>query len=130
MEAVVERCAGLDVHQATVVACLNNGPTGKRSGREIRTYRTTGHDLREMRDWLKASGCTLVAMESTGVYWKPVYAELEGHFEQVVGNAQHIKNVPLRPPCGRLLSSRIAGGAGARRTRRTAIGSATSRVMA
>ena len=96
MEAVVECCAGLDVHQATVVACLNNGPTGKRSGKEIRTYGTTGHELREMRDWLKASGCTLVAMESTGVYWKPVYAELEGHFEQVVGNAQHIKNVPGR----------------------------------
>lgn len=96
MEAIVECCAGLDVHQATVVACLNNGPTGKRSGKEIRTYGTTAQELREMRDWLKTSGCTLVAMESTGVYWKPVYAELEGHFEQVVGNAQHIKNVPGR----------------------------------
>jgi len=96
MEAIVECCAGLDVHQATVVACLNNGPAGKRTTKEIRTYGTTGVELREMRDWLKASGCTLVAMESTGVYWKPVHAELEGHFDLIVGNAHHIKNVPGR----------------------------------
>ena len=96
MEAIVECCAGLDVHQATVVACLNNGPAGKRSNKEVRTFGTMGHDLREMRDWLKASGCTLVAMESTGVYWKPIHAELEGHFEIIVGNAHHIKNVPGR----------------------------------
>lgn len=96
MEAIVECCAGLDVHQATVVACLNHGPPGKRSTKEVRTYGAMGHDLREMRDWLRMSGCTLVAMESTGVYWKPVHAELEGHFELVVGNAHHIKNVPGR----------------------------------
>jgi transposase len=96
MEAIVECCAGLDVHQATVVACLNKGAPGKRSGKEVRTYGTTGQELREMRDWLKSAGCTLVAMESTGVYWKPVHAELEGHFEIVVGNAHHIKNVPGR----------------------------------
>jgi transposase len=96
MEAIVECCAGLDVHQATVVACLNNGPAGKRSTKEICTYGTTGLELREMRDWLTATGCTLVAMESTGVYWKPVHAELEGHFEIIVGNAHHIKNVPGR----------------------------------
>jgi transposase len=96
MEAIVECCAGLDVHQATVVACLNNGAPGKRSGKEVRTYGTTGQELREMRDWLKEADCTLVAMESTGVYWKPVYAELEGHFEIIVGNAHHIKNVPGR----------------------------------
>src|SRR5271168_4786116 len=96
MEAIVECCAGLDVHQATVVACLNNGRAGARSSKETRTYGTTGLELRERRDWLKASGCTLVAMESTGVYWKPVHAELEGHFELIVGNAHHIKNVPGR----------------------------------
>lgn len=96
MEAIVECCAGLDVHQATVVACLNKGAPGKRSGKEVRTHGTTGQELRDMRDWLKSAGCTLVAMESTGVYWKPVYAELEGHFELVVGNAHHIKNVPGR----------------------------------
>jgi len=96
MEAIVECCAGLDVHQATVVACLNRGPAGKRSSKEIRTYGTTCQELRELRDWLKGSGCSLVAMESTGVYWKPVHAELEGHFELIVGNAHHIKNVPGR----------------------------------
>jgi transposase len=96
MEAIVECCAGLDVHQATVLACLNKGPADRGSSKEIRTYGTTGQELREMRDWLKSSGCTLVAMESTGVYWKPVHAELEDHFEIIVGNAHHIKNVPGR----------------------------------
>ena len=96
MEAIVECCAGLDVHQATVVACLNSGPPTRRSRKEVRTFGTTRDDLGKMRDWLVASGCTLVAMESTGIYWRPVYAELEGHFELIVGNAQHIKNVPGR----------------------------------
>jgi transposase len=96
MDAIVECCAGLDVHQATVVACVNNGPATKRSHKEVRTFGTTRVALEEMRDWLAASGCTLVAMESTGIYWHPVYAALEGHFELVVGNAQHIKNVPGR----------------------------------
>jgi transposase len=96
MEAIVECCAGLDVHQATVVACLNNGPPTKRSRKEVRTFGTTRHELGKMRDWLLVSGCTLVAMESTGIYWRPVYAELETHFELTVGNAQHIKNVPGR----------------------------------
>jgi transposase len=96
MEAIVECCAGLDVHQATVVACLNSGPPTRRSRKEVRTFGTTRHELGKMRDWLLASGCTLVAMESTGIYWRPVYAELENHFELTVGNAQHIKNVPGR----------------------------------
>jgi transposase len=96
METIVECCAGLDVHQATVVACLNRGPGHKRSQKEVRTFGTTHAELEEMRAWLTAGGCTLVAMESTGVYWRPVYAVLEGHFELIVGNAQHIKNVPGR----------------------------------
>jgi transposase len=96
MEAIVECCAGLDVHQATVVACLNSGAGNKRSRREVRTFGTTRTELEAMRTWLSASGCTLVAMESTGIYWRPVHAALEGHFDLVVGNAQHIKNVPGR----------------------------------
>ncbi len=96
MEAIVERCAGLDVHQATVVACLIVGAAGTRPTKEIRTFGTTLPELEELRDWLKAAGCTLVAMESAGVYWKPVHAVLEDHFEPVVGNAHHIKNVPGR----------------------------------
>jgi len=95
MEAIVERCADLDVHQATVVACLNLGNKA-RPGKQVRTFGTMLADLEELRDWLKASGCSLVAMESTGVYWKPVYAVLEDHFDLIVGNAQHIKNVPGR----------------------------------
>ena len=96
MDAIVECCAGLDVHQATVVACLNSGPATKRSRKEIRTFGTTRDDLGKLRDWLLASGCTLVAMESTGIYWRPIHAELEGHLELTIGNAQHIKNVPGR----------------------------------
>jgi transposase len=96
MEAIVERCAGLDVHQATVVACLNAGPPGTKPVKEVRTFGTTLPELEELRDWLKVNGCTLVAMESTGIYWRPVHAVLEGHFELVVGNAHHIKNVPGR----------------------------------
>ena len=96
MDVMVERGCGLDVHQATVVACLLIGPPGKRPVKEIRSFRTMTASLREMRDWLKAAGCTHVAMESTGVYWQPVYAVLEGHFELVVGNAHHIKAVPGR----------------------------------
>src|SRR5664279_2056305 len=97
MEAIIECCAGLDVHQATVVVCVNKGgPANQRSGKQVRTFSTTRHGLGEMRDWLSGCGCTLVAMESTGIYWRPVYAELEGHFELIVGNAQHIKNVPGR----------------------------------
>jgi len=96
MEAIVERCAGLDVHQATVVACLNIGAANAKPRKEVRTFGTTPPELEEPRDWLLANGCTLVAMESTGVYWKPVHAVLKGHFELVVGNAHHIKNVPLR----------------------------------
>jgi len=96
MDAIVERCVGLDVHQATVVACLNTGAAGDKPSKVVRTFGTPLSDLEELRDWLKANGCTLVAMESTGVYWKPVYAVLEDHFEMVVGNARHIKNVPGR----------------------------------
>jgi transposase len=96
MEAIVECCAGLDVHQASVVACLNSGPGSKRSCKEVRTFGMTRSELEGMRSWLLTGGCTLVAMESTGIYWRPVYAVLEGHVELIVGNAQHIKNVPGR----------------------------------
>jgi transposase len=96
MEAITERCCGLDVHQATVVACLLTGKANQKPKKEVRTFRTVTRELRLMCEWLRAEGCTHVAMESTGVYWKPVYAVLEGGFEIVVGNAHHIKNVPGR----------------------------------
>jgi transposase len=96
MEVMVERGCGLDVHQASVVACLLVGAPGGKAQKEVRTFRTMTASLRELRDWLHAAGCTHVAMESTGVYWQPVYAVLAGHFELVVGNAHHIKTVPGR----------------------------------
>lgn len=96
MEAIIERCCGMDVHQAMVVVCLLVGKPGQRPKKEVRTFRTVTRELLSMRAWLTAAGCTHVGMESTGVYWKPVYAVLEGSFELVVGNAHHIKNVPGR----------------------------------
>ncbi|HEV8245321.1 MAG TPA: IS110 family transposase [Polyangiaceae bacterium] len=96
MEAIVERGAGLDVHQATVVACVLTGAPNSRTRRELRTFGTTTKELEELRAWLLERGCTHVGMESTGVYWMPVYAVLEGHFELIVGNAAHVKNVPGR----------------------------------
>jgi transposase len=91
MDILHERCAGLDVHKKTVKVCLLIRETS-----EIRTYGTTSDELLEMGDWLKAAGCTHIAMEATGVYWKPIYNLLEGTFELVVANAQHIKAVPGR----------------------------------
>ena len=96
MEAIIERCAGLDVHQATVVACVLIGQAGRKPHKEIRTFSTMTRDLEAMRDWLKGHGVTHVGMESTGIYWKPVHTILEGQFELIVANAHHIKNVPGR----------------------------------
>jgi len=96
MEAIIERCCGLDVHKETVVACMLIGPPEGRARKEIRAYGTTTTQLEELRDWLRQMGCTHVGMESTGVYWVPVYAVLEEHFELIVGNAAHMKNVPGR----------------------------------
>ncbi len=96
MEAIVERCCGLDVHQRTVVACLIIGEARAKPSKTVRRYGTTTRELKAMRAWLLSMGCSEVAMESTGVYRQPVYAVLEGHFEIVVGNAHHIKNVPGR----------------------------------
>src|SRR5271157_5854291 len=96
MRVIIERCCGLDVHQETVVACLLIGAPGDRPTKEVRTFRTVTRDLEVLRDWLAAAGVTHVGMESTGVYWRPVYAVLEGHFDLIVGNARHIRNVPGR----------------------------------
>jgi transposase len=96
MQTLVERGCGLDVHQATVVACLLIvSPRGK-VRKQMRTFGTTTRELLSLRQWLLSEGCTHVAMESTGVYWKPVYAILEGALEIVIANAQHVKKVPGR----------------------------------
>jgi len=96
MEVVYQRCCGLDVHKRTVVACrIVPGPQGGWQ-REVRTFGTVTRDLLALADWLKAAGVTHVAMESTGVYWRPVYNLLEGQFTVLVVNAQHLNAVPGR----------------------------------
>jgi transposase len=89
-------CAGLDVHKKTVVACIRRVEADGTIGGEVRTYRTMTADLIAMADWLDAEGVGHVAMESTGVYWKPVFHLLEGRFEVLLVNAHHIKQVPGR----------------------------------
>jgi transposase len=96
MQVLVDRGCGLDVHQATVVACFLVVGKGGRAHKQIRTFGTTTRELGSLREWLLSQGCTHVGMESTGIYWKPVYAILEGAFEIVVANAQHVKKVPGR----------------------------------
>ncbi len=96
MDLQMKRACGLDVHQATVVACLLSVLGNGRVKKQIRTFGATTRELVSLRGWLQSEGCTHVAMESTGVYWKPVYAILEGAFELIVANAQQIKNVPGR----------------------------------
>ena len=91
MDAFHQRCCGLDVHKKSVVACVITP-----EGREIRTFRTMTGDLLALADWLKDHQVTHVAMESTGVYWKPVYNILEDEFAVMVVNAAHIKTVPGR----------------------------------
>jgi hypothetical protein len=96
MEVLASRGCGLDVHQATVVACLLTGEPGKLPRKQVKTFSTMSSGLIELRDWLAAADCTAVATEATGVYWKPVYNILEGHFEVIVANARQIKAVPGR----------------------------------
>jgi len=97
MEIVNARCAGIDVHKATVVAGVRV-PASQRGERrsERKTFATTTRGLRELTDWLLAHGVTTVAMESTGVYWRPVYAVLEGIVTVILVNARHVKMVPGR----------------------------------
>ncbi len=96
MDVVVERCAGLDVHKDTVVACVRTpGPHGKRSS-VVRTFGSMTDDLLALRDWLVAEGVTLVGMESTGVYWRSPFYVLEDVSECWLLNARHMRNVPGR----------------------------------
>ena len=91
-EVYYERCAGIDVHKKFLVVCLRIG-----SKSEVREYGSLTKDIREMVAWLKANGCQMTAMESTGSYWKPIYNIFEQEsFPAMICNAQHIKNVPGR----------------------------------
>ena len=97
MDRLVERCAGLDVHKASVTACVRIA-TGEGEGarQEIREFATTTQGLLLLRDWLASFEVRLVGMEATGVYWKPIYYMLEDDFELWLLNARHLKNVPGR----------------------------------
>lgn len=95
MDVLHRSCAGLDVHKNSVVACVRK-MKGRKILREVRTYGTTTAELLELGDWLVEEGCAQVVMEATGVYWKPVWHLLEGRVEQVLANAQEVRNVPGR----------------------------------
>ncbi|HEY2428420.1 MAG TPA: IS110 family transposase [Acidimicrobiales bacterium] len=96
METIYRCSAGLDVHKMTVVACVRRaGPSG-RVREEVRTFGTMTAELLLLSDWLAEAGVTHVAMESTGVYWKPIFNLLEGHLEVLLVNPRHIKQVPGR----------------------------------
>lgn len=95
MEVLYPRCAGLDVHAGSVMACLRIA-SGADVTYQHRTVAATTQELLALADWLAAAGCTHVAMEATGVYWKPVWHVLEAQFTLVLANAMHIRNVPGR----------------------------------
>jgi transposase len=96
MEVLHPHCAGLDVHKDTVVACVRH-IAGGTVRRQVRTFKTTTKDLMALSEWLSAEGCTHIAMEATGIYWRPVWHVLsDGEFELVLANAAHVKNVPGR----------------------------------
>jgi transposase len=94
MDVIYPRCCGLDIHKKTVVACLMTSEAGQLPAQTPRTFRTMTADLLALADWLHAAGCTHVAMESTGVYWRPIDNILEGLLTLLVGNAQQMKAVP------------------------------------
>jgi len=96
MEVLYPRCSGIDVHKRFLVACLSIvGAKGQRH-KELRQFGTMTGEILTLKEWLKAAGCTHLALESTGVYWKPIYHLLEDSFEIVLVNAQHMKAVPGR----------------------------------
>jgi transposase len=97
MKLIRDKVAGLDIHRDTVVACCRVHHEGRRVALTKGTFATTTKGLKELVDWLSEASVTTIAMEATGVYWKPVYYSLEGHFDELwLCNAQHVKNVPGR----------------------------------
>ena len=98
MDLLVARCAGLDVYKDTVMAAVRTPGEGGQREEQVREFRTFTDDLIGLRDWLRCEGVTQVAMEATGVYWKPVWHVLEdtSAFELLLVNARHVKNLPGR----------------------------------
>ncbi len=100
MDAVLECCCGLDVHRDEIVACILKGPLNCDAISEVRSFSALQHGLEKLKNWLEQEDCHNVAMESTGVYWKPVFTMLEDAFEGdirlLLVNAHHMRNVPGR----------------------------------
>jgi transposase len=96
MEAIIERCCGIDVHKKNIVVCLAVGKPHEKPKTTIRTFTAMTRDLLACRDWLVSEGCTHAVVESTGVYWKPVFNILEDSMEVILANARDVKNVPGR----------------------------------
>lgn len=96
MEPVLECCAGMDVHEKKVDVCIAHGSLDKSPKFEIRTFSTMTSDLEELSSWLKKYKVTAIGMESTGVYWKPIFNIMEGEFTIVLANAQHLKSIPRK----------------------------------
>src|SRR6516165_710511 len=96
MDTLYPRCAGIDVHKNNVVVCVRCSDRPGKVFEEVRTFATMTRDLLALADWLASHGVTHVAMESTGVYWKPVFNILEGGVHVILVNAEHIKKVPGR----------------------------------
>jgi len=110
MDILYPQCAGLDVHKKTVVACRRTCTAQGQKASETRTFSTMTADLLALSDWLMAGGCSHVAMESTGEYWKPVYNILEQNFQLLLVNAQHIKGTQSKPCRGARPTSRTPNG--------------------
>jgi transposase len=94
LSVLYARCAGLDVHKLTVVACVLLTAASGKVSKAVRTFATTTVGLQELADWLSSQGVSHVAMESTGIYWRPVFNLLEGRFQVLLVNAQHMRAVP------------------------------------
>src|SRR5678809_1534723 len=96
MEILYECCAGIDVHKETVSVCVMRSGAAGTPEKEVQQFGTTTGELRQLSDWLREEGVTHAAMESTGVYWKPVFNVLESNCELILVNARHIRQVPGR----------------------------------
>ena len=96
MQVVHKRCAGVDVHKKSVYACVIWSEAEGKKRQQVRSFGTMTADLLELADWLHEQGVSHVAMEATGVYWRPVWAVLEGEFELMLVNPHHIKAIPGR----------------------------------
>jgi len=104
MDVIHQRCAGIDISKADVKVCIRVPGPGTRRRTEVRTFSSMTGDLLAMRDWLMAEQVTLVGMEATGAYWKPIFYLLESDVECWLLNARHMKTVPGRKPTSRMPS--------------------------